>query len=139
MHTDTVSIYQFIKSHQITMRAVRANSNPNMQDSANMDRWKVTFTRKEGNRYPMMTTYFSMGYGHNGKSPSAAEVLDCLASDASTIDNAPSFEDFCGDMGYDSDSRKAEKIFNACEHQANRLRSFLGDAYESLLYGTERE
>ena len=73
-----------------------------------------------------------------GVTPSAADVLDCLASDSNTIDNARNFEDFCSDLGYDSDSRKAEKIYKACRHAAKRLRNFIGDQYETLVYNTER-
>ncbi|MGA9884441.1 MAG: hypothetical protein WBQ34_12045 [Candidatus Acidiferrales bacterium] len=156
MQTDTVSIEQFIKDNRISMTAERTDNNPNMDDAANMDHWKVVLTRrvlKEGFdtwrgykgklgdcQYSTrkLTTYFSMGYGHNGKAPTAADVLDCLASDAASIDNARSFEDWASDFGYDADSRKAEKLFKTCEHAAKRLRSFMGDEYESLLYNTER-
>ena len=59
---------------------------------------------------------------------------------ANRISNARGFEDWCSDFGYDADSRKAEKTFKVCEHQAKRLRSFLGDSlYKQLLYDTERE
>ncbi len=87
-----------------------------------------------------MTTIFSMGFGHNGHEPKAAEVLSCLASDAAGFDNAQSFEDWADEYGYDADSRKAEKIYKAVEKAAHRLRAFLGDsAYETLLFHTESE
>ena len=85
-----------------------------------------------------LTTYFSMGYGHHGAEPSAFEVLSCLASDAASIENARSFEDWAADLGWDADSRKAEKCFKACEHSAKRLKAFLGDdLYQTALYRTE--
>ena len=139
MITDTVSIGQFVKENHISMTADWADwadSNPNMLDSENMDHWKCVL--RHGNR--SMTVYFSQGYGHNGKAPKTASVLDCLASDAAGVDNARDFADWCSEYGYDTDSRKAEKIFKTCEHQAKRLRSFLGgDEYKRLLYDTERE
>ena len=80
-----------------------------------------------------------MGYGHNGKAPKAADILDCLASDAASYDNARSFEDWASEFGYDEDSRKAERIFKACGKQAIKLKRFLGEpAYERLLWDTER-
>ena len=83
MPTDTVSIAEFIKSNRIRMTAERTDSNPSMDDSANMDHWKCLL--RAGN------------------------------------------------------SRKAEKTFKTIEHQAKRLRNFLGDsAYETLLWNTER-
>ncbi|HEX5016584.1 MAG TPA: hypothetical protein VFX15_03240 [Actinomycetes bacterium] len=71
--------------------------------------------------------------------PTAADVLDSLASDASAWENARNFEDFANDLGYDTDSRKAEKIYNACGEVAKSLRHFLGNAaYQALLYEVER-
>ncbi len=46
--------------------------------------------------------------------PTLDEVLWCLVSDASCVRHGQTFGDFAGDMGYDTDSRKAEGIFNAC-------------------------
>lgn len=157
MATGTVTIKQFIKENRISMTASWCDSNPNMDDSANMDHWKCIFNikaLKEGfdtwHGYKgklgacqyttrAMTVYFSQGYGHNGKSPKVDSVLDCLASDAAGVENARNFEDWCSEYGYDADSRKAEKTFKTCEHQAKRLRSFLGeDLFQKLLWKTER-
>ncbi len=137
MQTDTVSIEQFVKDNRISMIAEWVDRNPNM-DARDMDHWKVQFTRRSEGRAVRMTTYFSMGYGHNGKEPNVADVLDCLASDSSSADQSD-FESWCGDLGYDQDSRKAEKTYKACQHAAQRLKNFLGaDLYEQLLYSTER-
>ena len=134
MTTDTVSIEQMVRINLITMATEQTDSNPSMPDAENMDHWKCVLRRPGHN----MTVYFSMGYGHNGKKPTAADVLDCLASDASTIENTRGFEDWCLDLGYDTDSRKAEKTFKTCEHQSKQLRSFMGEHYENLLWNTER-
>lgn len=136
MATDTVTIEQFINDNGITLTAVKTDRNPNMADSRDMDHWKVTLKRGRAR----MTLVFSMGYGHKGASPEARDVLDCLASDASGIDNSRGFEDWCANYGYDTDSRKAEKTYNAIRHQASRLETFLGDSdlYQQLLYQTER-
>lgn len=45
-------------------------------------------------------------------SPTAAEVLYCLLNDAEATHYT--FEEWCDVFGYDSDSRKAEKIYNNC-------------------------
>ena len=156
MATDTVTIEQFAKVHDIGISAQRADVNPTMTDSRDMDHWKVTLSRSilkpgfdtfhgyKGKLGPCqyrklrMTLYFSKGYGHNGAEPTIDEVLDCLASDALSVDNARDFENFASELGYDSDSRKAEKIWKACNHQAERLRKFLGDdLYQTLLLLTE--
>lgn len=71
--------------------------------------------------------------------PTVESVLDCLASDASGYDNARDFDDWCGEFGFDTDSRKAEACYRTCAEQAKALRHFLGDiAYEALLFQCER-
>ena len=86
-----------------------------------------------------MLVYFSKGYGHHGTRPALDEVLDCLASDASGIESAHSFDNWCSEYGYDTDSRKAEKTWRICTEQAIRLQYLLGPAlYKALLWNTER-
>lgn len=59
--------------------------------------------------------------------PSVVDVMACLASDASALD-CVSFEEWAGDFGYDTDSRKAEGVYNACVACGLALRSMFGDA-----------
>ncbi len=128
------SIKEFVKENKITIKNEWVDSNPNMQDFQG-DNWKVTL-KANGHQ---LTTYFSKGYGHHGAEPEADEVLDCLASDAAGYDNARDFEDWASDYGYDTDSRKAEKIYNTIAKQAKKLEAFLGsDLYQKLLFETER-
>lgn len=71
--------------------------------------------------------------------PTAASVLDSLAVDSSTWEEARDFEEFASNLGFDPDSRKAERMYNECGEQAKRLRHFLGrEAYDTLLWETER-
>lgn len=53
-------------------------------------------------------------------------AFECFLSDA--IAGKQSFEDFCGDFGYDVDSRKAEKTWKACQRAAEKADRLLGDA-----------
>ena len=46
------------------------------------------------------------------RQPSAGSVLMCLE-----YNNPGTFEEFCDEYGYDTDSRKAEKIWRACIDQ----------------------
>lgn len=86
-----------------------------------------------------MTLEFSQGSAHT-KNPTAADVLDCLASDASGYQNAVGFTGWAEDYGYDTDSRKAERIYFQIEAQAVQLRELLGlEPYERLLWNIERE
>jgi hypothetical protein len=59
--------------------------------------------------------------------PSSADVVYSLVSDASVLDNS-GFDQWCGDYGYDPDSRKAETIYRACLDIALALRAAIGDS-----------
>ncbi len=103
-----------------------APENPEFIES---DGWSVTL-KMDGRQ---MTVPFYKGFGHHGAKPTAEEVLECLAMDAEGIENVFSFEDWCAEYGYDSDSRRAEKIYNACLRQTEELRKFLGDKFYDLV------
>lgn len=146
---DTITVREFIENNKLTMQSAAVDRNPNMDSSAEMDHWKIelehTFeapvaydslhtdkpkTKIITNR---MTLYFSMGFGHNGKAPDIASVLECLVLDSQSIDNN-NFKDWCAELGYDPDSRRAERTYNTCKHQASRFRQFLGgDLYDMAL------
>jgi hypothetical protein len=70
--------------------------------------------------------------------PTLADVLDCLASDASGFDAADCFATWAAEYGYSDDSIKARDTYEACGAEAKRLRALLGEEYETLLYKTER-
>lgn len=133
-----LTMLQFIKAQRIGMKAERVDSNPNMEQDTKhpMDHWLCRFNGPDKRSFEVN---FSMGQGHNGKAPKAADVLDCLASDAASVANARNFEDWCAEYGYDIDSRKAERTYNVCLEQADKLKAFLGiEAFEQLLWNTER-
>jgi hypothetical protein len=137
MTAERKTVQQFVKENGITMTCRRVDRNPNMDGSDRMDNWRC---RLRGGREmaTRMSVYFSMGYGHNGAEPKPADVLGCLASDASTIGNASDFESWCSELGYDPDSRKAEKTYRVTLAQSAKLEAFLGsDLYETLVWNTE--
>ena len=55
-----------------------------------------------------------------GIEPTKESILDTIVSDYNYTDYAQ-FDDFCADMGYDTDSRKAEKIWKNCLKQSKKL------------------
>ena len=130
-----MTINEFIKSAGLTMSCTWTDHNPSMDDGGDMDHWRCTI---RAGRY-RMSLIFSMGSGLGGKRPELADVLDCLASDAGGYENASDFDNWCAEYGYDTDSRRALKIFKAVERQSKRLLSLLGEsAYENLLWNIER-
>lgn len=54
------------------------------------------------------------------QAPHAAELLHCLLADASACEQ--SFESWCGEIGYDADSRKAHATYLACQENGDKLR-----------------
>ncbi len=72
--------------------------------------------------------------------PPLTDVLDCLADDCAGYENARCFEDFAREYGYDTDSRKAERIYRACGAQHQALESVFGrTVLHELMFETERE
>lgn len=55
--------------------------------------------------------------------PDAIEILWAIARDGDTMEMT--FEDWANELGYDVDSRKAEKVYRACQDNALRLRKIL--------------
>lgn len=125
---------EFIDLHKITATATRADSNPSVPDFDG-DHWRVTLRRKGKHGVRRMALYFSKGYGHNGAEPTAAEVLNCLRSDAWGADEL--FETWACDLGFDPDSRSAEKIYKTVRRQTAKLRQFLGETFDDFMQTEE--
>jgi hypothetical protein len=122
-----------IKTNGISIISKWVEKNPNMESTTPMNNYKVTLKMGKSR----LSTYFSMGMGLHGE-PTVEDVLNCLASDSAGVENARSFEDWCSEYSYDTDSRKAEKTFKVCEKQAEQLKNFLGDdLYSTMLWDTE--
>jgi hypothetical protein len=125
---------RFIIKNNLSMTSERTDQNPHM-DSQNMDHWRCVLRRGKSS----VVVYFSKGYGYHGQEPTLDEVLDCMASDASGYDNAQSFEDWCSEYGFDTDSRKAERTYKTIQRQSGRLKELLGqESFDELIWNTER-
>jgi hypothetical protein len=99
--------------------------------------WKVTLKNSRGQRY---TVPFFKGIGLPDTPPTAAEVLECLVSDALGYRNARSFDDWAADYGYDTDSRAAYRTFEACRRISERLDKFLTpEEFDALAYPEDTE
>jgi hypothetical protein len=136
MTTERITLAQFIEKHGITAAVKRVGSNPSMEDkTGSMRHFLVVLHMGE----KFMSVHFSQGSAHT-EAPTAQDVLSCLAMDSAGFENADNFEDWCGEYGYDTDSRRAERTYNARKDQAIKLMEFLGaDAYDALLWETEQD
>lgn len=138
------SAARFAHVNKITANVESIPARPDREDitDAKEQEWndsafhyKVTL-RKGPKR---MLVYWSAGSGVP-EPPKVDEILDNIAADAASFENARSFEDWAGEYGYDTDSRKAEKIYRTVGDQAKKLKQLLGDElYKELLWKTERE
>jgi hypothetical protein len=71
---------------------------------------------------------FGQSIANEGTEPTPYDVLACI-----TKYDPYSFEDFCADFGYDSDSRQAEKIYNSvCKEWDNVQQLFTSEQIEQL-------
>lgn len=93
-----------------------------------------------GQRHYKVTLYFPIedasrnrrlivDFWTNG-TPMVEDVLHGLCGDA--FYGEETFENFCAELGYDQDSRKAETTWKACKMLAPKLRRFLGEHYETF-------
>ncbi len=71
--------------------------------------------------------------------PQDNEVLYCLAMDAQCIRDYPLWEDFADSMGYNVDSIKEKKIFEACCDNYRKLREIFGQPILNELMTVEDE
>ena len=133
-------------------RFVPQNESRNANDKQRSLNWKVTIKTPRGT----ITTDYMQGIGHapgykQGRNtttgeereisyslygsykgrrlppPAMHDVLWSLLLDADAID-AGGFESWAADLGYDTDSRKAESVYRACVEIGLKLRAMFGDA-----------
>ncbi len=133
-----MTINDYITANGITARVRRIDSRPGTDWGPGARHFRVTLERNDITKWPgkrRIDVQFSQGSAHT-VDPTAADVLDCLASDASGAEQ--SFEDWCSDYGYDTDSRKAEKTYKACVSIRERLMAFLGADFNDVVYEMER-
>lgn len=101
----------------VTFSSLRIATRPDgcMDDMPGASHWRVLM-RRGSKEY---TFHYSMGSAHTG-TPGEADLFSSLLSDTSDIEGN-TFEDWAESLGMDTDSRKAEKMFKACQQTALEL------------------
>lgn len=79
--------------------------------------WRVLI--KRGTKE--IETRYSMGPAHTGE-PDGADVFGSLLMDTSDVEGE-TFENWADNLGFDTDSRKAERIFEACQKTLLNLKT----------------
>ncbi len=133
-----VSLIDRVIDDRISLNAsyVGRNQSEFQQDADwEYDTWRVVLRRGKKS----LVTEFNLGMSYYGQPPTTVQVLSSLLADASYVIDDGSFEEFCGDCGYDTDSRKAERMYKAVAEQTERLKKFLGRKFEAYMWETKTE
>lgn len=97
----------------------------------NASHWHIVLRRVgHGIKAPIVVEY-SMGSAHKG-APNIADVLRSLHSD-SRMTEGQTFESWAQDLGFDTDSRRAETMFRECVKLNSEMRSmFTSEELDNL-------
>jgi len=110
----------FLKKHDIVMKVKFLRHGPHfIDDKESRDIFKVVFSRNKQKYFLTFGQSIAESTGSGGKPPTAYDVLSCL-----TKYDPGSFKNFCNDYGYDSDSRKAEKIYKLVKKDWSNINKF---------------
>lgn len=82
-------------------------------DNRNYNNHVVTVTNTETKKTTRFDFWCSIMRPEFESEYDVLNAFYCFVSDA--LSGLYSFDEFCGEFGYDSDSRKAEKIYRACK------------------------
>ena len=124
---------KFIADTGVTLKSSHAGKS---QENGDMrDNWQLRL-ECEGRQ---MRVKYSQGSGWNGKAPKLSDVLECLASDAVSTENADGFVEWAQELGFDTDSRKAERSYKQCVKQTDDLRSLLDTHFDRLLWELDND
>lgn len=130
--TKDPTLAERIEKAGLKMSATSIQTNPPAW-ARMMDGWRCTF-RMDGRSFTMT---FWMGPGHQGRRPTAEEVMECVLSDAAIRENTSGAWELMEEFGYES-GREAERVWQAIVGQTTRLKRFLGDQYAAWVWETER-
>ena len=118
---------KFLKETSTTFKAEFLKNGLHFEDDKEpRDIYKITLIRG--------IESFSFNFGQSivksedGESPNPYDVLSCL-----TTSDPIDFQEFCSEFGYDEDSKKAEKTFNAVVKEWDNVKGlWSGEEIEKL-------
>jgi len=124
------SIKRYVANHGITIDIL---AGPDWKTDE--DNWEHYSYDIQLNNADLGTTMIICGWRQGtgiteGPDERPESVFDCMIGDAWGYENARSFEEWAGEYGYDTDSRKAERIWTAVGKQTNDFLDFIGGKAE---------
>ena len=93
-------------------------------DWSDMDNWNnhtVTVYNTETKKRISFDFWASIAMPRIKTTIDALEAFQCFIWDALAGELDRDFEEFCSDMGYDTDSRRAEQTWKACQEAYRKL------------------
>lgn len=101
--------------------------------SDNFNNHMITVTNTETGEKARFEFWASIANPILNKEYDILNAFYCFVSDA--VSGSESFEEFCSNFGYDSDSRAAEKIYRKCKKQLEKLQKI----YDGNIYDLANE
>lgn len=97
----------------------------------NFNNHMITVTNTETGEKARFEFWASIAHPVLTKEYDILNAFYCFVSDA--VSGSESFDYFCSEFGYNTDSRSAEKIYRKCKKQLEKLNKiYNGDLYELL-------
>lgn len=129
-----MTLDEFLEEHEVA--TVFREGQPRRSDMTSGFKYSVRF--KRGDEAATFTFHDSIHNMTHNKRASAADVLECLLSDASVAESCSDADDVAEEFGYTKPS-EAIRIYNGCVETRDKLRLLLGPAlYEKAMYEVER-
>jgi hypothetical protein len=124
-----MTISEYITKHNLEISNLYHNGTNTDADGWTYNDWTVTIRNANTGMEYVLESY-KMGTGLTGE-PDLEMILDVLAMEFSYT--VYDFEEWADNLGYDRDSRKAERIYNACRDERwGFARAFGPDATAEL-------
>jgi len=96
------------------------------RDSKNHNKYRIFIENPKGKI--SFIFWDSLKNTEEGKSVDTNEALACFANDVEAYENAPSFEEFKAEFGYDeTEVDLAQKAFNGCRKQMEKAKKMFTD------------
>lgn len=111
----------------------RKTSKKAWNDGEARNKYFVYVTNTENGEKTRFTFWDSLNNTQRGAVLDGDELLSafyCFVSDA--LSGAESFSDFCGEFGYDEDSRNAERIYKDCKRSYESFVRVSGLPYDEI-------
>jgi hypothetical protein len=118
MITDSRTLADFLAERPTAVK-FRQTGTPTLVTEDGWQHYKMTLRLIHDGRE--IVTPWRQGTAHGPTIPDVADVVQSLAQDARGTRVVNGFEEWAGEYGYDTDSRSAERTYEACVSTVGQL------------------